>query len=156
MSFQEILEFLNFLYAIGMLFEFAAFIKLRIKKPDLHRPYKVPLETFGAIALCLPPVILLVLVMCLASLRTYLVSAAVILFGFVLYPVLVRAKERRWVEFEADTTTLTDADNDIEGRPIVVTDDEATESLLTDLQSYSRTSHVSDDVSVEGGITKLE
>jgi amino acid transporter len=36
MSFQEIIEFLNFLYALGMLLEFAAFIKLRIKKPDLH------------------------------------------------------------------------------------------------------------------------
>ncbi|KAF9604422.1 hypothetical protein IFM89_006431 [Coptis chinensis] len=43
MSFQEIIEFFNFLYSIGMLLEFAAFIKLRIKRPELHRPYKVPL-----------------------------------------------------------------------------------------------------------------
>ncbi|KAJ0653673.1 putative protein kinase CAMK-CDPK family [Helianthus annuus] len=64
MSFQEILELLNFLYAIGMLFEFEAFIKLRLKKPDLHRPYKVPLKTFSATLLCVPPAFLLVLVMC--------------------------------------------------------------------------------------------
>ncbi|KAJ0649888.1 putative polyamine transporter RMV1 [Helianthus annuus] len=63
MSFQEILELLNFLYAIGMLFEFEAFIKLRLKKPDLHRPYKVPLKTFSATLLCVPPAFLLVLVM---------------------------------------------------------------------------------------------
>ncbi|KAL0422517.1 UNVERIFIED_CONTAM: putative polyamine transporter [Sesamum latifolium] len=55
MSFQEILEFLNFLYAVGMLLEFAAFIRLRIKRPDLHRPYKIPLETFGATILCCLP-----------------------------------------------------------------------------------------------------
>ncbi|KAJ0728428.1 putative polyamine transporter RMV1 [Helianthus annuus] len=75
MSFQEILELLNFLYAIGMLFEFAAFIKLRLKKPDLHRPYKVPLKTFSATLLCVPPAFLLVLVMCLASARTFLLSS---------------------------------------------------------------------------------
>ncbi|KAL5053942.1 hypothetical protein RYX36_034624 [Vicia faba] len=77
MSFQQIVEFLNFLYAIGMLVEFAAFITLRLKKPDLCRPYKVPLQTFWAAMLCLPPASLLILVMCLASLRTIFVSGTV-------------------------------------------------------------------------------
>ncbi|GKV19846.1 hypothetical protein SLEP1_g30054 [Rubroshorea leprosula] len=102
MSFQEILEFLNFLYAIGMLLEFAAFIKLRLKKPDLHRPYRVPLQTCGATMLCLPPAMLLILVMCLASLKTFLVSGAVILLGFFLYPTLVHAKNRKWTRFETE------------------------------------------------------
>ncbi|GLT56073.1 hypothetical protein SLA2020_291460 [Shorea laevis] len=102
MSFQEILEFLNFLYAIGMLLEFAAFIKLRLKKPDLHRPYRVPLQTFGATMLCLPPAMLLILVMCLASLKTFLVSGAVILLGVFLYPTLVHAKNRKWTRFETE------------------------------------------------------
>ena len=106
MSFQEILEFLNFLYAIGMLLEFAAFIKLRIKKPDLHRPYKVPLGTFGVTMLCLPPALMLVLVMCLASLKTFLVSGAVIFIGFLLYPTLVHAKERKWTQFDAEQPPL--------------------------------------------------
>ncbi|XP_021892372.1 probable polyamine transporter At3g19553 [Carica papaya] len=100
MSFQEILEFLNFLYSIGMLLEFAAFIRLRIKKPHLHRPYKIPLETFGATMLCLPPSVLLVLVMCLASLRTLMISAIIILVGFLLYPCLVQAKNRKWTQFD--------------------------------------------------------
>ena len=106
MSFQEILEFLNFLYAIGMLLEFAAFIRLRLKKPDLHRPYKVPLRTFGVVMLCLPPALMLVLVMCLASLRTFFVSGAVIVVGFVLYPILVQAKNREWMLFEVDEVPL--------------------------------------------------
>ncbi|KAK6159232.1 hypothetical protein DH2020_006546 [Rehmannia glutinosa] len=156
MSFQEILEFLNFLYAIGMLFEFAAFLKLRIKKPQLHRPYKVPLETFGATILCLPPVFLLILVMCLASAQTYLVSGVVILLGFALYPALIHAKDRRWIEFKTDIVLSPD-DDDVERHPIVseeeVVADEESHSLLADLPS-SGTSQAY-DVSVEG-FTKLE
>lgn len=121
MTFQEILEFLNFLYSVGMILEFAAFIKLRIKKPDLYRPYKVPLGTSGAVILCVPPTLLLVLVMCLASAKTYLVSSAVICVGVLLYPVIVHAKERKWVRFvevqqpECETTTLIDHLNEVEG-----------------------------------------
>ena len=40
MSFQEIVEFMNFLYCFGMMLEFAAYIWLRIKQPNLERPYK--------------------------------------------------------------------------------------------------------------------
>ncbi|XP_058778569.1 probable polyamine transporter At3g19553 [Vicia villosa] len=102
MSFQQILEFLNFLYAIGMLLEFAAFITLRLKKPNLCRPYRVPLQTFWAAMLCLPPSLLLILVMCLASLRTLFVSGAVLLVGFILYPILIQAKDKNWLLFEAE------------------------------------------------------
>lgn len=141
MSFQEILEFLNFLYAIGMLLEFVAFIKLRIKKPDLHRPYKVPLQTFGVTMLCLLPAVLLVLVMCLASLRTFIVSGGVIIVGFLLYPVLVHAKDRKWTQFDIEQPT---SPSDIhqeshsaasEMYPGV---DEASVSLLSDLSSTTQ------------------
>ncbi|CAA6657509.1 unnamed protein product [Spirodela intermedia] len=99
LSFQQIIEFLNFLYALGMLLEFAAFVRLRIKKPDLHRPYRIPLGTFGVTVFCLPPSLLIVLVMSLASARTFIVSGIVILFGFLLYPGIEYAKERRWAVF---------------------------------------------------------
>ncbi|KAG6428737.1 hypothetical protein SASPL_112994 [Salvia splendens] len=156
MSFQEILEFLNFLYAIGMLFEFAAFIKLRIQKPELHRPYKVPLDTFGAAMLCLPPVLLLVLVMCLASLKTFIVSAAVIFLGFASYPVLNHAKEQNWIKFNTDATTLRpSADSDLEGHSEhQELADEESHNLLADFPS-STTGQASAVVSSEGD-PKLE
>ena len=139
MSFQEILEFLNFLYAIGMLLEFAAFIKLRIKKPELHRPYKVPLQTFGATLLCLPPAMLLVLVMCLASVRTFLGSSVVILLGFLLYPTLVHAKDRKWAKFDTDEPGLPSRtsleENSVLIQPHQEVADEASVSLLSDLSS---------------------
>lgn len=93
------LEFQNFLYAVGMLMEFAAFIKLRISKPDLHRPYRVPVGTLGAILISLPPAFLLVLVMCLASARTFILSSIVIVLGFVSYPAIQYMKHQKWFKF---------------------------------------------------------
>ncbi|KAI3702348.1 hypothetical protein L6452_28084 [Arctium lappa] len=136
MSFQEILEFLNFLYAIGMLLEFAAFIKLRLKKPDLHRPYKVPLKTFGATMLCVPPATLLLLVMCLASARTFLVTGAVIVLGFALYPAIIHAKNKKWAHFISDDD-VDSCDLDVEDQDngMVHVADEAEVSLLSDTSS---------------------
>ncbi|CAL4898356.1 unnamed protein product [Urochloa decumbens] len=101
MSFQEIIEFLNFLYGVGMLAVFAAFVKLRAKNPDLARPYRVPVGTAGAAAMCVPPVVLITTVMCLASARTFAVSAAVVAAGIALYYGVEHAKRRAWVEFLA-------------------------------------------------------
>jgi len=44
--------------------------------------------------------------MCLASLRTFFVSGAVILLGFILYPILVQAKNKNWILFEEDPPSL--------------------------------------------------
>lgn len=155
MSFQEILEFLNFLYSIGMLLEFAAFIKLRITKPHLQRPYKVPLETFGAAMLCLPPTVLLVLVMCLASLQTYLVSGAVMIVGFVLYPIVILAKDRNWVHFETEQS-IKPFDCDIEGHPILSKEHQevADESLSLLSDPSSLTEQLPQNS--EAGISKLD
>lgn len=142
MSFQEILEFLNFLYAIGMLFEFAAFIKLRIKKPELHRPYKVPVQTLGATLLCLPSAVLLVLVMCLASVKTFLVTGAVIVLGFFLYPALVHAKNRKWAKFDTEQPELPSKinlpGNLVVPEPLQEVTDEASASLLSDSSSTTK------------------
>lgn len=129
MSFQEIIEFLNFLYSMGMLLEFAAFIKLRIKKPDLHRPYKVPLQTFGVIMLCLPPSMLIVLVMCLASVKTFLVSGAVMLIGLFLYPTVVHAKNRKWVQFGTEPPSMS-SNNILEGHSIIFYPEAADEASV--------------------------
>lgn len=140
MSFQEILEFLNFLYSVGMLLEFAAFIKLRIKKPDLNRPYRVPLQTFGVTMLCFPPAALLVLVMCLASAKTFLISGIIIAVGFLLYPTLLQAKNRRWVKFisEQPEATLPDVeDRLVEPQPQEDVPNEAEVRLLSESSSSS-------------------
>ncbi|XP_039136375.1 probable polyamine transporter At3g13620 [Dioscorea cayenensis subsp. rotundata] len=55
LSFSHIIASANFLYNLAMLIEFAAFIRLRIKFPELKRPYKVPMGTAGVIGMCAVP-----------------------------------------------------------------------------------------------------
>lgn len=125
------MEFLNFLYSLGMLLEFAAFIKLRIKKPDLHRPYKIPVETFGAVIICVPPTILLVLVMCLASMRTFIVSGSVMLGGFLLYPAIEHMRNKNCIKFLNTTLPPEGCSNtpQVQNQDVV---DEASVSFLPD------------------------
>lgn len=137
MTFQEIIEFQNFLYSIAMLVEFAAFIKLRIKNPDLHRPYRIPLQTFGITLLCLPPALLLVLVMCLASFKTIIVSIVVIILGFLCYPMLVvgnKIENTTHFDTEQANTALAELDHSILNQHENIVD-EAAVSLLLDTQT---------------------
>lgn len=106
MTFKEIIEFLNFLYSIAMLLEFAAFIKLRITNPDLYRPYRIPLQTFGVTVLCLPPSLLLILVMCLASFKTFVVSVIVIVLGFFFYLMLVPMKNKKRAHYGTEQPSI--------------------------------------------------
>ncbi|KAF0887695.1 hypothetical protein E2562_002389 [Oryza meyeriana var. granulata] len=123
MSFQEIIEFLNFLYGLGMLAVFAAFVKLRVKDPDLPRPYRIPVGAAGAAVMCVPPVALITTVMCLASVRTLVVSAAVAVAGVAMYYGVERMKATGCVEFLApvppeglhgSSSAASDDDNDVE------------------------------------------
>ncbi|EFJ04485.1 hypothetical protein SELMODRAFT_138613 [Selaginella moellendorffii] len=99
LNFQEIIEILNFLYCCGMLLEFAAFVWLRIKQPNLVRPYKVPLGTIGVTVMCLVPSVLLVVVMCIASAKTVVLSVVFSLVGFAVYPAIQLAKKKSWLSF---------------------------------------------------------
>jgi amino acid transporter len=143
MSFQEIIEFLNFLYALGMLLEFAAFIKLRIRKPDLHRPYKIPVNTIGAVIICIPPTVLLVLVMCLASTRTLVVTGTVMIVGFLLYFVIEKLKEKKCVEFIATSVEKDEID------------EEAYVGLLLEGSSVKKGDILGENVSSLEGIAKF-
>ena len=45
-SFMEIVELLNAVYCLAELLEFAAFIYLRIKRPDLQRDFRCGVQGF--------------------------------------------------------------------------------------------------------------
>lgn len=82
-----------------MLLEFAAFVWLRIKHPDLQRPYKVPLNTFWVTVLCIPPSVLLIIVMCLAAFKTIIICSIVVVVCFLLYPCIGYRKARECLKF---------------------------------------------------------
>jgi amino acid transporter len=103
-SFQALIEIDMFLYALALIPEFAALIWLRVKEPQLHRPYRIPGGVLGVILLSLPPVALCIVSMCLAEWATQLVGVGAILTGLVVFAAhefSLRARAERSKEVTA-------------------------------------------------------
>ncbi|KAG5247967.1 hypothetical protein OIU76_030195 [Salix suchowensis] len=99
LSFQEIVAAENFLYCFGMIMEFIAFVKLRIEYPAAPRPYKIPVGTVGAILICIPPTLLILVVLALASLKVMAISSVAVIIGLIMQPCLGYAEKKRWFRF---------------------------------------------------------
>ncbi|KAE8687029.1 Polyamine transporter PUT1 [Hibiscus syriacus] len=99
MSFQEIVAAENFLYCFGMIMEFIAFVKLRIDHPAESRPYKIPLGTVGSIIMCIPPTVLILVVLAFASFKVMVISMVAIMIGLVLEPCLRYSERKGWFKY---------------------------------------------------------
>ncbi|KAJ4729110.1 Amino acid/polyamine transporter [Melia azedarach] len=99
LSFQEIVAAENFLYCFGMILEFIAFVRLRMKCPAASRPYKIPTGTVGAIIMCIPPTILICVVLALSSFKVAALSLVAVAVGLVLQPCLIYAEKKRLMKF---------------------------------------------------------
>jgi amino acid transporter len=84
-SFQDLIEVDMFLYAAAMILEFAALIWLRVRRPEMARPYRVPFGLAGAIAISIPPIALCLLSIALANGATKLVGLGAIGVGLMIY-----------------------------------------------------------------------
>jgi amino acid transporter len=84
-SFKDLIQVDMFLYALALILEFAALVWLRVRQPDMPRPYRVPLGIPGAIALSVPPVALCVLSIFLADELTKQVSLGGIVAGLAIF-----------------------------------------------------------------------
>ncbi|KAK7407057.1 hypothetical protein VNO78_08697 [Psophocarpus tetragonolobus] len=118
LSFQEIVAAENFLYCFGMILEFIAFIQLRIKYPNASRPYKIPGGTAGAIILCIPPTILICVVLYFSSLKVMVVSLIAMAIGLVMQPCLKFFDKKRWIKF-SHSPELPDFGNQEDTRTLV-------------------------------------
>ena len=103
-KFVEIIEMLNSVYALSELLEFAAFIWLRIKEPDLPRPYKIPLPTWALCIMILPSTALLIFILVIpvftGDWKNVVCTVGAIFVGFTLWPLMQVARRRGWCEFE--------------------------------------------------------
>jgi amino acid transporter len=84
-SFQDLIEIDMFLYAAALVLEFAALIWLRVKKPEMPRPYRVPYGLAGVITLSFPPVVLCLASIALSNDATRYVSLGGIAAGLIVY-----------------------------------------------------------------------
>ncbi|MCL7048381.1 hypothetical protein MKW94_011747 [Papaver nudicaule] len=101
LNFEKIVSAANFLYGMGMLLEFSAFIWLRIKKPDLHRPYKVPANVPALCIMCLIPAGFVVYVMWLAKPIVLGISAGLTCVAVCNYFLMNYCKSKGCIKFSA-------------------------------------------------------
>ncbi|KAB2616398.1 polyamine transporter [Pyrus ussuriensis x Pyrus communis] len=86
MKFRHVTSLVNVLFSLSMLVEFSAFLWLRVKIPDLQRPFRVPVTRLrGLIAMLFIPFGILVYVTCVGTKVVYLVIAVLTVFGIIWY-----------------------------------------------------------------------
>jgi len=102
LGFERLVTIDILLYGASLVLEFAALAVLRFTEPDLPRPFRVPGGLFGAIAIGIPPALLLVFsvirsehesVLGMSSLAFGMILIAA---GFVAYSVNHALKPQGW------------------------------------------------------------
>jgi amino acid transporter len=103
LSFIRILEYLNIIYCVAMLLEFAAFLNMRFRYSTIHAPFRIPLGVFWCTIMLIPPTACIVAIVGLPIFtRRYdimAVCACTILAGIVSYWLIETARERKWMKF---------------------------------------------------------
>jgi amino acid transporter len=90
-TFERLISIDLVLYGGSLLLEFVALVVLRLREPNLHRPFRVPGGTSGAIALGVGPALLIAFALWAArdehvlGLNALLFAATVALAGAVVY-----------------------------------------------------------------------
>lgn len=84
-SFQELIEVDMLLYAAALILEFAALVWLRLKRPEMVRPYRVPFGIPGALAISIPPVVLCLVSIMISNDTTKYFSLGGIAVGCLVY-----------------------------------------------------------------------
>lgn len=99
MSYTDIVSSANFLYSLGMLLEFASFLWLRWKVPQLKRPYRIPLALPGLVVMCLIPSGFLVLIMVVATKNVFLIGGVMTAGGILWFLLMKVCKGRDCLKF---------------------------------------------------------
>jgi len=92
------------LYGFSLMLEFMALAVLRVREPDLPRPFRVPGGLFGAIALGIPPMLLLGFSIIRSqhelvwNMSSFAFGMILIAAGFVAYAVNHLLKPAGWAE----------------------------------------------------------
>ncbi|GAV90392.1 AA_permease_2 domain-containing protein [Cephalotus follicularis] len=99
MDFTDIISSANFLYSLGMILEFASFLWLRRKMPQLKRPYRVPLKLPGLVIMCLIPTAFLIVILAIATKIVYLVSGLMTVGAIGWYFLIKFCKSKKVFKF---------------------------------------------------------
>lgn len=102
LGFERLVTLDIFVYGLSLALEFLALVVLRIREPELKRPFRVPGGLFGAIAVGIPPVLLLGFDLVRSQsesvwgMSSFALGAIVIGAGVVAYAVKQLLKPAGW------------------------------------------------------------
>ncbi|PUZ40926.1 hypothetical protein GQ55_9G461800 [Panicum hallii var. hallii] len=99
LAFDDVVASANFLYSLGTLLEFAAFLWLRARLPGLKRPYRVPLPLPALAAMCAVPSAFLVYVCAVAGWRVFALAGALTALGVGLHGAMRLSRSKKWLRF---------------------------------------------------------
>ena len=116
LSFDDVVATANFLYSLGTLLEFAAFLWLRATRADLKRPYRVPLPLPALAAMCAVPSAFLAYVCVVAGWRVFALAGGLTALGVGLYGAMRLCRSRKWLRFK---TGVVAAAEDHQGDAVV-------------------------------------
>ena len=87
LDFEQLLQLDNLLFGVSLILKKCAFVSMKFREPERHRPYAVPGGKWGAVAITIPAIVVILAIMFLASFRTWLICGSLII-GFALLYVL--------------------------------------------------------------------
>ena len=99
-SFIDIVEMLNMIFCAAQSIEFVAFLYLRAYRPDIPRPFKIPLSFPWLCLFISIPLGFIGVIVALGSANCLFVSSIVIICGIVLYYVIEHMRIHNGFEFE--------------------------------------------------------
>jgi amino acid transporter len=83
LGFERLVTLDIMIYGASLMLEFVALVCLRIREPELKRPFRVPGGVFGAIAVGVPPMLLLGLAI-KSSEHEVVLGISALLFGLIV------------------------------------------------------------------------
>jgi amino acid transporter len=121
LGFQRLVTLDIMIYGVSLSLEFVALICLRIREPELKRPFRVPGGMFGAIAVGIPPVLLLGFAIVRSQSETVLGMSSFV-FGLILmgagvvaYAINRALKPQGWASAEPKPELANFASADLRG-----------------------------------------
>ncbi|KAL6878290.1 hypothetical protein ACP4OV_012460 [Aristida adscensionis] len=106
LAFDDVVATANFLYGLGTLLEFAAFLWLRARAPDLKRPYRVPLPLPALAAMCAVPSAFLVYVSAVAGPTVFTLAGGFTALAVGWHGAMRLCRSRKWLRFNKTTAEI--------------------------------------------------